>query len=129
MKYNSNPIFYLVDKGITVTKKSEVKGNYLYFPSTFEYQVYKTLLELDTPIVNQYPIDLKFTYWKVDFKLPSYDTLVEAKGFETEAYKLKLKAFRYYYPDARLEIVKNLSQARELVSRLKQRQVYSQSTK
>lgn len=125
MKYNSKPLFYLVDKGITVTKKSEVKGSYLYFPSTFEYQVYKTLLELNTPIVTQYPIDLKFTYWKVDFKLPSYDTLVEAKGVETEAYKLKLKAFNYYYPDCKLEVVKTISQAKELVEKLKSKPVYA----
>ncbi len=120
MKYKSKPVWYLPDSGIEVFSKGEIPPNteYIYFPSKFEYEVYRILLSQGFKVELQKVVNLKFTNWRVDFFLPEHNLLIEAKGMPTEAFKIKLKAFNYFYPYKSIWIVKSLSELKANLAKL-----------
>lgn len=99
-------------------KKVEHKG--IIFDSKMECEYYQ-LLEQDKDIINikfqpKYELQPKFRYkgkairsitYCADFEITYRDRIVtvEVKGFETPEYRMKIKMFKYQYPDRELLVV------------------------
>lgn len=79
----------------------------IHFASILEFQVYKELVKFfgadkikchyrEILIPKEKGVNKAIT-WDVDFYIPEFEYYVEAKGIETEVYKLKRELFRWKY--------------------------------
>ena len=109
-KYNANP-FYLnpYTKGRTTTRQS---AGDIFFAYQWEYRVYLELLKIvdAESIKPQYKVEIKpktrvypAICWRADFAIVARREyprlLVEAKGFVTDDFKIRMKFLEYSHPD------------------------------
>lgn len=123
------------DSRIAYTAGLKHKG-YVYFGSGLELDVYLKLIDLvpaeaierqSKAVLIPRTTHNKEISWRTDFKVCN-DSLfyqgikeplyVEAKGLETDVYKLKLEMFRHFYPRANLVIIKQYTECKLLESLL-----------
>ena len=121
-------------KGEKKYNNSKTIVNGITFISKFEAWIYGCLLQLWAEIIELQPRYLLQDKYKTkdgrnirkiefvsDFVVSLFGKkyIIEAKGQETEAFKIKRKWFEFLYPDETLVIVKSQKQLREFYLTLK----------
>ena len=109
-KYKAKPFYLNPTTQLQSLKKSSPDD--IFFASQWEFKVYKKLLEwFDAELIKpQYKVEIKpktyvypAMYWKADFAIIGNSKqprlLVEAKGFVTNDFKLRLKLLQYTHPE------------------------------
>lgn len=128
-KYNACPVYYNPFCDFT-SESNFVKGlpGFIFFASKWELSVYKSLLQLTNNVLLQQRFKLLESSLVIDFVLTAEDgnlICVEAKGYQTQLWKLKFKQFRSLYPDIRIFVIRTnteLVQAIKFLSLLKFRE-------
>lgn len=125
-KYNAKPVWYNPKNdtaygAVAIGAKEAREQGYLYFPSTLEYEVFRqtraffALSRLRYSIETQHTIEIlpkvetiRAITWCVDIKVTYYSAkhtditgvlYVEAKGVETDDYKLKMNLLARFKPE------------------------------
>ena len=128
-KYNASPVYYNPSCDY-VCDSNIVRGlpGFIFFASKWELSVYKSLLELTNNVLLQQRFKLIESSLVVDFVLITSEgnlICIEAKGYQTQLWKLKFKQFRSLYPDIRIFVIRTnteLVQAIKFLSLLKFRE-------
>lgn len=97
----------------------------IYFASILEFKVYQQLVRYfgrdkieihkRVELVPAVKGKNKAITWDIDFFISSHSMYVEAKGNETEVYKIKRELFKYMFPQKILLIVKDADNTIKLV--------------
>lgn len=99
----------------------------LYFPSILEYKVFRELVNIFgkdniehhkrvTLIPEVKGVNKRIT-WDIDFYIPTEEFYIEAKGVETEVYKLKKELFLHIFENKKtLIVIKDYTMTKQLIA-------------
>lgn len=121
-KFNAEKVYYHPKFDLTVNHNffKDLKG-FERFDSMFECKIYKKLLYYTPYVKRQIKIPLVQSTVILDFVICYLDKynqnkyiFVEAKGFETNVWKLKYKQLVFLYPNINIFVIRNNTELTEL---------------
>jgi len=109
-------------------KKTIIDG--IKFDSKLEAQFYEILkphiiqlqpsFELQPSYVTSDGVKVRNIVYKADFmiQLDNKQIVIDAKGVETDVFKIKAKMLKYHYPDLEFYTIKNVKELNKIISNI-----------